>query len=76
MCIYIYTHTYICYSILYMLNARPTRGTQDLDCWGLGALSGLPKLQTSTPPRLPITNPSDRRDSRSVGCFRPGKHKK
>ena len=29
------------------------------------------KLQTSTPPRLPIFSSSDRRDSRSVGCFHP-----
>ena len=34
--------------------------------------TALPQeLQTSTPPRLPINNPSDRRDFCSVGCFRP-----
>ena len=38
---------------------------------GLGAVSGLLKLQTFTPPKLPIFNPSDRHDSPSTGCFHP-----
>ena len=31
-------------------SAGPTRGTLGMDCWGMGAVSGLLKLQTSSPP--------------------------